>query len=301
LAGFGGAGMAFYYLLMAKYGLRGIFLSGKPWRILFLVVALGLILLGGFRSSLMGVMGTFILLFFWEGLHRTPLLMVVILLGALGTTALVPLAHKLPFTFQRSLAFLPLDLDAEARMSAEDSTQWRLNMWSALLPQIPPHLLLGKGLAFTPEEFEELMAGNSILASTASSVDASQGSLAMAGDYHNGMLSLIIPFGIWGVITFFWFMVAGTRVLYLNAKYGRPDLLHANAFLLMLFGWEALNFASCLGGLQIASELASFVGFLGLSISLNNGVRQPEGQSVEVRPSVVPFRSFARPRPVFLR
>jgi hypothetical protein len=301
LGGVGQAGMALAFLMMAKWGLRGIFLSGKPWRILFLTAAVTLVFLGGYRSSLLWFLAVFTLMFFWEGLHRTPMLMIMVLLGTLGIAALVPLAHTLPFTFQRSLAFLPLELDADARMSAEDSIDWRLNMWEALLPQIPPHLFLGKGLAFSAEEFNEMMSGNLALETAAAKIDDSQNSLALANDFHNGMLSLIIPFGIWGVIAVLWFLAAGTRVLYLNAKYGGPDLQLVNAFLMMMFVWEALGFVSCVAGMQIAAELTNFAGFLGLSISLNNGVCRPEGEKVEILPSVVPFRSFARPRPVFLR
>ena len=48
--------------------------------------------------------------------------------------------------------FCRLDLDPEARQAAEDTVDWRVNMWKALLPQVPKHLLLGKGLAISPEE-----------------------------------------------------------------------------------------------------------------------------------------------------
>jgi hypothetical protein len=301
LAGFCNVGLAISFLMMARFGLRGIFLSGKPWRILYLMAAFGLIFLGGYRSWLLLFLATFTGMFFWEGLHRTPILLVMILLGALGGTALVPLANKLPYTFQRSLAFLPLDLDADARMSAEDSTEWRLNMWAALLPQIPPHLFLGKGLAVTAEDYDEMMTGNTILNTAAANVDDSQNSLALSSDFHNGMLSIIIPFGIWGVMAVVWFFFAGLKVLYNNARYGRPDLQLTNAFLLMLFAWEVLNYLSCFGGMQISLELATFVGFLGLSIALNNGVCQPADQVVENRPAVVPYRALLRPRPAFQR
>lgn len=301
LGGFGDVGLAIFFIMMAKWGLRGVFLSGKPWRILFLLVAFGLTFLGGYRSALLMLLATFIMMFFWEGLYRTPLLMAMILVGALGVTALVPLANKLPYTFQRTLAFLPLDLDAEAKMSADASTDWRLSMWSALLPQIPPHLLLGEGLAISTEDFDEMMSGNQILANTAEKVDASQGSLALAADYHNGMLSLIIPFGIWGVITILWFLAAGTWVLYQNAKYAPPELFLVNAFLMVLFVWEAANFVSCFAGLQISSELANFVGYLGMSIALNNGVCRPAGEPVKELPKVIPFRALTRPRPAFQR
>jgi len=206
LGGFGTAGLALAFLLIARYGLRGILLGGRPFRIGLFIFAFCVIFLGGYRSCLLLFIAVFMLMFFWEGLHRTPLLIGLILLGALGGTALVPLAHKLPFTFQRTLAFLPLDLDADARVSAQDSTDWRIKMWTDLLPEIPPHLFLGKGLAFTSEEFDEMMSGNTALEGSAAQMDASQNPLALAGDYHNGMLSLIIPFGIWGVFTIVWFL-----------------------------------------------------------------------------------------------
>ena len=301
LGGVGTAGLALFYLMLAKYGLRGIFLTAKPWRILFLAVTFIMTFMGGYRSALAAYVVTFTLMFFWEGLHRTPMLLIMILLGALGGTALVPLAHKLPYTFQRALAFLPLDLDADAVRSADDSTQWRLAMWSALLPQIPPHLFLGKGLALSADDFNEMMTGNLALQNTAAKVDASQGSLALAGDYHNGMISLVLPFGVWGVIAILWFLGAGAWVLYQNAKYAPPDLKLINTLLFVLFTWEAIPFVSCFGGLQISGELANFVGFLGLSIALNNGVCRPAGAPVEVRRTSFPFRPLRQPSPALGR
>jgi hypothetical protein len=240
-------------------------------------------------------------MFFWEGLHRTPLLIVMILLGAMGVTAIVPLARKLPYTFQRSLAFFPLDLDPDAKASADDSTEWRLRMWTALLPQIPPHLFLGEGLAISTEDYDEMMTGNLMLQNAAEKVDASQGSLALAADYHNGMLSLVIPFGIWGVLAILWFLGGGLWVMYSNAKYAPPELYLANSFLMILYLWETLNFVSCFGGLQISGQLASFVGYLGMSVALNNGVCRPEGEPVQELPSVIPYRSISRTRPAFQR
>ena len=301
LGGFGEAGLGIFFLMMAKWGLRGVILSGKPWRILLLIAAFMLTFLGGYRTALMAFAATFTLMFFWEGLHRTPVLMAMILLGAFGITALIPMANKLPYTFQRTLAFLPLDLDAEAKMSADASMDWRLQMWGALLPQIPSHLLLGKGLAISTEEYDEMMTGNEILQNSAERTDASQGSLALASDYHNGMISLILPFGIWGVLTVLWFLGAGLWVMYQNAKYAPPELFLANSFLMVLFFWEAANFVSCVAGLQISSELASFSGYLGLSIALNNGVCRPAGEPVKVLPRVIPFRAMTRPRPAFQR
>ena len=170
-----------------------------------------------------------------------------------------------------------------------------------MLPQIPPHLLLGKGLAFSPEEFDEMMNGNAQMEAAAGRFDASQNSLSLSADYHNGMLSLIIPFGVWGVIMVLWFLAAGGRVLYRNAKYGPDYLKKVNSFLLALYFFEAASFVSCFGGLQIATELGSFIGYLGLSIALNNGVCEPEKPASVPFRSVLPIRVLPPPRPAFQR
>jgi hypothetical protein len=103
------------------------------------------------------------------------------------------------------------------------------------------------------------------------------------------------------VITVLWFLGAGAWVLYQNAKYAPPDLKLINVLLFVLFTWEAIPFVSCFGGLQIASELANFVGYLGLSIALNNGVCRPAGAPVEVRRTSFPFRPLRQPSPALGR
>jgi len=35
----------------------------------------------------------------------------------------------------------------------------------------------------------------------------------LAGDYHNGPLSVIIPFGVFGVIAFVWFLLRASKGL----------------------------------------------------------------------------------------
>jgi hypothetical protein len=302
LSGVSNAALAMGIFMLARYGVRGIFLEGKLWRPAVIILMFGLIFLGGFRTILSEFIAVFLIMFFLEKLHRTPLMLALILVVSLGAVAIVPLAPKLPFTFQRALAFLPLNLDAEAVASAQDSTEWRLRMWEALLPQIPPHLLLGKGLAFSSADYDEMMSGNIIMQEMAERFDASEGALALSNDFHNGMISLIIPFGIWGVITMVWFIFAGLWVMWRNMKYCRPEIKTSCTLLYVLYLYETVYFVSCIGGLQIATELAFFIGYLGLSIALNNGVCQAAVEPMEARqPAVIPFRGMPRPRPAFQR
>jgi O-Antigen ligase len=299
LVGTGWAGTAMINVLIARYSLRGIFFTDKLWRPALFFFSIALIFLGGFRSALLLTGMTIMLQFFLEGLHRTKLLLVFALIGFAGIAAIFPLAPKLPYTFQRTLAFLPkeiIHLTPEARLEAQGSTDWRLDMWKALLPQVPKHLLLGKGYAITMEDLE-LMGQDSAFQNGS---DASQQGLALSGDYHNGPLSVILPFGIWGVLAFTWFLTASLRVMYLNYRYSSPELQTLNTFLFTIYTIGSLDFVFLFGGL--ADGMGQFTGLLGLSIAINRGVcRAP------VRPAHnVPFnirfrRHHSHPQPALPR
>jgi len=279
--------LAVIFFMLARYGLRGIFLEGKIWRpIIFLLFPIyGL--LGGFRSfvALMGL--TLVLLFFLERLHRTRFMTVVVLATVLGGAAMIPLAPHLPYTFQRALAFLPLNIAPEARLDAQDSADWRLKMWQGLLPQIPQYLLLGKGYVISPLDYDFVMGPD---ASVHNTFAESQG-LALSEDFHSGPISVIIPFGIWGALAFLWFIIAAIRVLYANYRYGDPDLQTVNSFLLAAFVAQTLYFLFVVGSLN--SDMLKFCGLLGLSVSLNGGMRQP-APATRPEPEPQPTGNFAR-------
>ena len=165
---------------------------------------------------------------------------------------------------------------------------WRLDMWKALLPQVPPHLLLGKGCAITQED-AQLMGRDSPFRSN----DPTQQGLAISGDYHSGPLSVIIPFGIWGAIAVLWFFGAGIWELHRNRLFGDPALKTVNTFLYAIFLTKTISFMTIFG--SISSDIQGFVGYLGFSICLNGGIcrpsRQPDAAMVET-----PARIPARPR-----
>lgn len=272
LAGTGMAAAALMNVLVAIYGLRGIFLSGKLWRPVVFCISFVLIFLGGFRSNIIGVTATFLILFFLEGLHRTRLLPVLVIFALLIAGLIIPLAPHLPFTFQRVLTILPpsvVHLRSDARMDAQDSWEWRVKMWKALLPEVPNHLLLGKGYAISVEDFDTEMGAGAAIQNSA---DPSQQALALSSDYHNGPLSVVLPFGIWGVIAIVWFLAGSIWVLYRNYRYGPPNLQTLNAFLFAAYVWLVISFY---GG-SLATQMSSFTGLLALSVAINRGVcRKP--------------------------
>jgi len=286
---FGGvavAGGAVAYALVARYGIKGVLDLRKFWRPLLFVLAVMSTFFGGFRSTIILTGMTLVLVFCFEGLLVSRL-MPIVALGVLLTGGLVVcFSDELPLPCQRCLAFLPLKIAPIARMSADSSSNWRLEIWSYLLPQVPKYLAFGKGLTFDANDMAMYMTlGNSQVGGEVG------GQLTLAGDYHSGPLSLIIPFGIWGAIGFLWFVVASLKVLWANYKYGDPDIWNANTWLLSYFIAKLVLFVVVFGGFY--SDLVSFVGLVGFSVSLNGGVARPV-------PVTQPVRAFNRFRPLQL-
>jgi hypothetical protein len=272
LGALGTTANAVFFFMLARYGLRGILFSANVFRAPLLILMLGLSMLGGFRGILITNLLILVLLFFYEGLHRTRFLLVAIMGLTLLTALLVPFSKHLPYTFQRSLTFLPLDLDPQARLDAEGSTEWRLEMWHDLWPKVPEYLMLGKGYLLTAADFE--MMGDSVLGQGyAAKMDSGSVGLAASGDYHSGPLSTLIPFGVWGAVAFLWATLAGLRVLYRNLRYGDPELRSINAFLLAWYLQRYLTFFFIFGGFEV--DLGLFVRTVGFSVALNGGVRGP--------------------------
>jgi hypothetical protein len=253
-----------YFLI--RWGIRGIFSLGRPWRIILFVMALLLGLLGGFRSMEIMVALLLICQFSVEGLWGTRFLPMLLGLAVLGGVLLFGLSENMPLAAQRAVSFLPVKVDPIVEYDAAASVEWRLDMWRVLVPQIPKYLWLGKGYAIDPDELYFAMVGRG-----AEDV-AAQASL-VAGDYHNGPLTVILPLGIWGVIAFIWLLGAGVNVLYRNFRYGDPALLKVNAFLLAYFLMQSIFFFTIFGAFR--DQLYMFTGLLGLSVSLNGGAQKP--------------------------
>lgn len=274
IGGLAPASFAATSCLLLRYGIRGTFNVRYPWRGLSFFVLTCAGLFSGFRTAIVLVCLLLAVQFVAEGLHRTKFLLIGGLATVLILLAILPFANRLPVSVQRCLTILPLDLDATAVENARGSTDWRLEIWRAVIPDIPKYLLLGKGYALDPKDlyFSQTHVSRR--------VDAGYEGAVVTGDYHNGPLSLIIPFGIWGVLVFAWFLIAAFRVLWRNYKFGDPDITNINRFILVAFTVQLIFFLGVFGAFYL--DLAKFVGMVGLSIAINHGVAGPAAAPVVV-------------------
>ncbi len=276
LAGLTTVAVGLFCFIMARYGARGVLNLTKPWRLLMLLLAVVINLYSGFRSNMILFILTFGVVFFLEGLFRTRYFLALALISILAGAVALPYSQKLPMVVQRTLCFLPINVDPLVRANAEASTDWRLEMWREVLPTVPRYLLKGKGYGMDTEDMYLIEEGRK-----RGFAKGYEGAM-LAGDYHSGPLSLIIPLGIFGVLGFFWFLGASVQVLRQNLRFGDPSLHRINTFLLAFFVVHILFFFFVFGSLF--SDLALFAGLIGLSVSLNGGVCQPQEQASEIEP-----------------
>ena len=296
LSGVSYAASIFYLWMLAHYGVRGIFMTGKIWRPILLGLAFAMIGLGGYRSLILLALAVFALLFFMEKMHRSPLMFVFLLLGVVMVGLVIPFASRLPFVMQRGLSFLPLDFNQEAVASAEASSDWRINLWTAMAEQIPKYFFVGKGYAISLEDWSNIQS-----AANLNVVGGENDSLALSSDFHNGPLSVIIPFGIWGAVAFTWIMGVGIWILYRNYRFGLPALKRTNRYLVAIFISKFMIFMTVFGAFQ--GDMGVFLSLIGLSIGLNHGVVNAGGRTLpqSAANNAPPGRFLLRPRPVLAR
>ncbi len=266
----GGVAVAAYAVvpyLMIRFGATGMLDIHRFWRLGAFISVVMVGALGGFRSTVIFAGLLFAIQFLVEGLHRTRLFPVLVLFGMLMFAALVPIASRLPLSVQRSLSFLPIPVSEAARSDAQQSSLWRVQMWSMVMVEIPQYFWLGKGYTASSTDYyltQEMVRHG---------MRSDQEVMILAGDYHNGPLSVLIPFGIWGVLTFLWFALAGLRLLYRNFRHGDSQLRKINTFLLSYFIAKLMFFLAVYGAIHL--DLLDFVGILALSVSVNGGLRRP--------------------------
>jgi hypothetical protein len=272
LGGMSIAGVAANAFLLSRYGLAGMLDLTRPWRLALLLGAGFVSMYGGFRSAVLLQVLLFAVLFTVEGLWRTRYLLIALCSALTIGGVLAVFADKLPPAVQRAVSFLPIKVDPWVKMAAESSTEWRMEMWRTLLPELPKYLFKGKGYALDSQELSMVTD----LSRSGTSADSAAAAL-FAGNYHNGPLSVLIPFGVYGTVAFLWFLAAGGWVLRQNHRHGHPALHTINAFLLAYYVTRIIFFFFIFGALSL--DLFHFTGLVGLSIALNTGVSRPNQQT----------------------
>ena len=270
--------------MMMRYGIRGLCDWHRPWRALIFISAFGLGMYGGFRSLIVLFALLFLVQTYFEKLYRSSIFLGLLGIGFLSATLIFAFSDRLPLPIQRSISFIPgINLHPLAQQSAQDTYEWRLEIWKAVLPDVPHYLLLGKGYGFDSTDFYFAERASAIAAARGFRVNAQDNAFLVSGDYHNGPLTLIIPLGIWGILAFAGFCWGSIRTLHRNFRYGDPALTKINTFLLSYFVAKLAFYLIFFGSFY--QDLLTFIGITGVSIAVNGVVtKSPEITSLQPQP-----------------
>lgn len=197
----------FHALSGVSISLLGAGLIIMPFRgtrnfrtLLLLGFCLILAAFSGFRTSIVENIGVFSL-FATLSVRKSErpniiagLTVTTVIIVATGTV----LAPYLPMTVQRALSFIPFaEISPMARLEAEASTMWRLDVWKYSLSHWREYALLGRGFTMRLGELWSI------------SDQYNMPHMAYVGhNYHNGPISLLLDLGIPGLVVGCAFLLA---------------------------------------------------------------------------------------------
>jgi hypothetical protein len=258
---------AAFCFLLARYGIRGLFDLAAPWRFFLLCLTVGAAFFAGFRSGMITLFMIFAFQFYFEGLLQTRYLPIVAGVAICGLAPILFFSASMPAPVQRAISFLPVNVDSEILEDAKGSSEWRFELWALAVKDLPKYLIIGKGYSVDPNELAMVSLG----AQSGAQSTPYEGQL-ITGDYHSGPLSVIMPFGIFGMIGFIWVLAGGYRILSWNYRFGDARLRRINVTLLAFYLTNCISFFFIFGALS--TGLSVFLGICGLSVSLNGGVKR---------------------------
>lgn len=172
---------------------RKLFMIRSAGAIAVLVGLTILSLLSGFRL----MTGMLLFVVFLCALYQKSLTPNRVVLGFfLVTVALVILyaiSEFLPVSVQRAVSWLPgISVSSGAARDAEGTITWRLDLWREAIHFIPEYFWIGKGFSYDANLYLASVTGYA-------SHDSINWAL-VTGAYHNGYLSLILLFGVFGIL-----------------------------------------------------------------------------------------------------
>lgn len=210
LTSLSGLGVLLSLLLFSFNRPLECFVPWRPKQFLSMMFTIAVIMLSGFRSNLIKlgcyfIAGTFIRRKPGDFvIAAAPVIVFVSLMLAIGP-------RSLPMAAQRTLSFLPIDVDPSIRESAEGSSDWRFEMWRLVLTsdRYIKNKMFGDGFGFSAAE-QEAQVQNSmgIRKYTGDSIDA----FIAKGSYHGWHVEAIRFTGAFGLII-------GTIILFMFARH----------------------------------------------------------------------------------
>jgi hypothetical protein len=195
--------------LMSFFRPLQLFLFLRPFWSLLLYGSVVAVFLSGFRTGLVYI-GVMALLtsYFWGGVKDVVRLGIVMLLGVLTLIAIQASGFSIHPAAQRALSFIPGPWDEAVVEGANESSEWRFEMWKIALEseKYIKNKILGDGFGFSAYELQlQLQAAWGGQGYVGGEKTETQ---LVTGAYHSGPISSIRYVGVVGLVLFIIFLIA---------------------------------------------------------------------------------------------
>lgn len=249
------AGTSLVLALCAKYNPVTLISPLYPVRVCLFIVAFAAIFLSGFRNGIVFAFAIYFLSSILRGRIKdlwvsfgTGIIALIVLISIQGTLI------QMPRTMQRALSWLPGEWDEVAVADAEQSSQWRFEMWGWAWndPRIMRDRVWGQGFGLSLDDMNLIasmltsgVAGQNLLGGS----DREQ--FMLTGTFHSGPLSTIKYIGAVGLALYFCLLCYMTVVAWRLCYRARET----SAFPLALFVgipiiYEPFQFVVIFGALE---------------------------------------------------
>ena len=176
--------------------------TGVQWLAIFAGIVT-LSLLSGFRlMTAMLLLVAALTLFFQKG-FTAPRLLMLCIAGCVGISLVYLTISEFPNSVQRAVSWLPgISVSNGVREDANQTLDWRFQLWAESLRYFPDYWLVGKGFSYNRLDF------------MAAVQDQGSDSLKWAlvvGAYHNGWLSMLLITGVIGTVLCLILLIAPVR------------------------------------------------------------------------------------------
>lgn len=236
-------------------------------------------LMSGFRSELIKVVCYFIAgswirkrLFDVVAGGAALLLLGCLVLGIVG-------ARALPYGVQRTISFLPVEVDPDIRASAEGSSDWRFEMWRLVLTsdRYISNKMLGDGFGYTMAEHQAQVSEELGLLRGTSRGDSIDAFIAK-GSYHGWHVEAIRFTGVAGLLVGILILLALARYAFVLVRHysGSPFFPYA-AFICIPFIIEPFFTLFVFGSYK--GSFITYIARAGMLRMLYNLYRQATSQS----------------------
>lgn len=253
----------------------------KKWvsALLWLAVV-GAIAATGFRSQLVAVMAITGIYGFFRAKNKPAYMIGSALVAVALWGAVVVSSPFMPKGIQRAISFVPgAAIDQRMMTDAEGSIDWRVEIWEYCLSQSKQYLLIGRGSAFDVRETSASVTTSDIATYTPWFAYETR-------SYHSGPLTLLIDYGLPGLIVALWLTFAVMRRFWRAATEFRGANTLEERFALisianLLWFWPAfyLVFGSAPGFAKLIASTAAVVVIVNSVRKLKETERlQDEGQ-----------------------